>query len=186
MKGGGKSRWEETMSESYPELERRVLMLASIHGWAENRTNANQNLKYDEIIGMDQEGGSVLGADPSEYGSREEFDRATASSINLFRTLLAEGYINGRLIGEGSKTGPPFIEASITGLTDKGLKEIGALPDPNQRLINGFQEAIREIQQDPNLSEEEKERQINWAKQAINFVSAVGADMAVRILAGGL
>ncbi len=75
-------------------------------------------------------------AAPEEFWGtdREEIERSSAQTLNLFQRMVGEGYIDANLKG-GSKMGPPFDFAIIRGLTTKGLRTIQQSHDPQQELL---------------------------------------------------
>lgn len=103
------------------------------------------------------------------------------------KELADEGYlrINVSLL-------PPayaaFMQTAITilSLTDRGLLEIGAIPDPRQRLIQGFEGTIREIEADTQLDDQERSKRIDLAREAVAFVRGLSVELAARIITGEL
>ena len=64
--------------------------------------------------------------------------------------------------------------------------EIGDLPDPQEKLISGFEKAIENIREDPTIPEETKEQRIGLARQAIAFVRETGSQVAAHIIMGSI
>jgi hypothetical protein len=117
--------------DRYPELERRRNMLRIIHEWHGAQMEAEPTLQYDQLIEI--MGASASPTPTGEYVV-EEVERSNAQILNLFLQLVDEGYINARL-GKGYKGGPPFIRAWVRGLTEKGHRLVGGMPDPYAQLI---------------------------------------------------
>jgi hypothetical protein len=117
--------------DHYPELERRREMLRVIHEWHEAQTEAEPALQFDQLI-------EIMEAMPPPTSTGEyvveEVHRSNAQTLNLFLQLVDEGYINARL-GKGYKGGPPFIRAWVRGLTERGHRLVGGMPDPYAQLI---------------------------------------------------
>ncbi len=150
--------------KDYPEIVRWQNMLRAIHEWGQDQYN--ERLDYQSVVHMGQ-----------------QFGLTEAQSLNIFEMLVDEGYINARLI-EGYLGGPRFRFAFLKGLTKKGLIAIGEAPDPTESLIRGFRAAIKSIEQDPTMPEDEKRRKIDWLNQSVNFVGNLGAAYAKQILDG--
>ena len=77
------------------------------------------------------------------------------------------------------------MSAQVRGLTDKGLIEIGKLPDPQGHLLAGLEAALREVQQDPTLGPKEKEEKLNAGREAIAFIRGLAVEVSARVLMGG-
>ncbi len=150
---------------AYPQGARREKMLWAVHEWCEDRTDARTTLGYDELVSMvgDEAYTGTLTATGVEF-NRQAIHRAQAQVLNLFTTLVDEGYIDGEVKGR-SKTGPPWTFASVRGLTEKGLRAIQELPDPNDALmqrLDTIAEAIREL---PNVPAKEKRPAIDAVEE---------------------
>jgi hypothetical protein len=140
-------------------------MLRAIHEWVQSN-DYNERLEYTEVISM----GRTFGMNDIQ-------------SLNVFETLVDEGYINARLT-KGHYGGPRFMSAFPKSLTEKGLIAIGEVPDPTERLIRGFRAAIQSIEQDPTIPEDEKRRKIDGLNQSIGFLVSLGAAYTKQILDG--
>jgi hypothetical protein len=101
-----------------------------------------------------------------------------------FQQLHAEGYFAGRIgkpvysveIRGEFVHSVPFLNARVEYLTEKGLREIGELPDPREELLLGLEAAIASLGEDPRLSEEEKRQKIDWLQQIVD----AGRDLTVE------
>ncbi len=151
----------------YPEAARRQDMLRSVHDWYQSQTDYNPMLKPQEI----EQIGDGLGLN----GPR---------SINLFKRLVAEGFIHARLAGRVKSHGPGFMFAPIEGLTGRGLVAIGEAPDLTERLVRGLRAAIERIEQDPTIPDDEKRRNIDWLNHGISVLGSLEASDAKQILDG--
>jgi hypothetical protein len=69
-------------------------------------------------------------------------------------------------------------------LTDKGLREIGELPDPQAQLIQGFEAAIEAIKYDRSLTDREKRQKINWLQEGTVIARTLSMEAIKAILAG--
>ena len=75
---------------------------------------------------------------------------------------------------------------TIRHLTDKGLREIGELPDPPLELMQRLDLAIQQIQQDPRLGEPQKRRAINWLREGTTIAGTLPVDAIKAILVGAV
>ena len=97
--------------------------------------------------------------------------------------LVTEGYLAAEVIL--LEDDPLPIHVFINDLTDKGLVEIGELPDAEEKLIEGLRAAIRTIEADDTLTEEEKRPKIDWLKEGIALARSLGTAAMIQILVGG-
>ena len=104
---------------------------------------------------------------------------------NFLRELRDEGYIAAELKEPGLFFGSYNIW-TIRHLTDKGLREIGELPDPHFELMQRLDLAIQQIQQDPRLSETQKQQTINWLEEGKIVARTLTLDAIKAILAGAI
>jgi hypothetical protein len=175
------------MSEQprYPEKAHRESMLWDVYEWFQEQTDPQPRLWYHEVASM----GIPLATDrETETGTEVDVvavERQSSQAINRFVRLVDEGYINAQL-QKGVLGGPAFSSALVRGLTEKGLIEIGELPDPTERLVLGLDAAIRVIQRDPTLDEEERRRRIDWFEEAKFVVRTLGVETVKAIWRGDL
>jgi hypothetical protein len=164
---------DERMDERYPELASRRRILREVYQRLEQAYEAGETVLVLEA------------PDIEAVGSELGFNRA--KTFGKLNDLIQEGYLRATFspvsFGEW-RTVHSFI--TVQALTDRGLLEIGAIPDPRQRLILGFEGTIREIEADPRLDEEEKEKRINWAHEAVALVRGLSVELAARIITGEL
>jgi hypothetical protein len=159
------------MDERYPELASRRHILRAIYQQLEHA--------YDR-------GESVLILQPQEVPDLgKELGFNPAKTYAKVKELVDKGYLRARL-APGHLGRLRYSLLTVESLTDPGLLEIGAIPDPRQRLIQGFEGTIREIEADPRLDEEEKEKRINWAHEAVALVRGLSVELAARIITGEL
>ncbi len=167
-----------------PEKAQRESMLWDVYEWFQEQADYNPRLRYDQVVSM----GIPLNTDTTtETGVEVDvaaIERQNAQQLNRFVRLVHEGYIDAELKRE-FVGGPPFTSAVVRGLTEKGLVEIGELPDPQQKLVQGFENYIRRIEQDSSISPERKKYLMAAGRQAVEFVREVGSQGAANILFGG-
>jgi hypothetical protein len=103
---------------------------------------------------------------------------------DAIRELRDEGYIAAVLVETGLITS--YDVWTIRHLTDKGLREIGELPDPPLELMQRLDLAIQQIQQDPRLSEPQKRQAINWLQEGTTIAETLPIDAIKTILVGAI
>jgi hypothetical protein len=155
------------MDNRYPELEHRRHILRAIYQRLEQAYNRGE---------------SVLILQPDEVPELgEELGFVPAKTYAKVKELIDEGYLRARL-APGAFGQLRYSLLTVESLTDRGLFEIGAIPDPRQRLIQGFEGTISEIEADPQLDEQEKRKRIDLAREAIAFVRGLSVEIAARII----
>jgi len=112
-------------------------MLWSVYDWFQQRSDYTPILRYyeAEAMGIPVEANATIDVE-SGIGV-DILDKQKAHRLHLFIRLVSEGYIDADLRTE-IVGGPPFTSAAIRGLSEKGLVEIGELPDPQQKIIQGL------------------------------------------------
>jgi hypothetical protein len=149
------SGWEKETLE-YPERTKRIKMLRFLldelrkaYSRREDelkliyRWNKWSN-RWDEVT-IRATGVSI----PSQLGLN------APECKNLLSQLSSEGYI--RLYRQNIERSRQEKERyAMPYLTDKGLRELGELPDPQAQLIQGFDAAIEAIKRDRSLPDAEK------------------------------
>jgi hypothetical protein len=107
--------------------------------------------------------------------------------VNLLETLESAGYIEMITFPIRNWKRVPRLEPHrISHLTDKGLREIGELPDPHYELMQRLDLAIQQIQQDPRLSEPQKRQAINWLQEGTTIARTLTIDAIKAILVGAI
>jgi hypothetical protein len=157
------------MEDKYPELSSRRHFLHAVYGQLHQAHEAGE---WELLLQL---------PDIARIGEEIGFNQPR--TFAKFKELVDLGYLRARL-GRGMHGGPTFSLAIVEGLTNLGLLEIGEIPDPRQRLIDGFEGAIREIEADPGMNDQEKKRRVDWGHQAIEFVRGLGVAGAARIFFG--
>ncbi|MEJ7816992.1 MAG: hypothetical protein WKF53_17615 [Rubrobacter sp.] len=165
---------------AYPQWARREKVLWAVHEWCEERTDARTMLNYDELVL--RVGDEAYEGTPTDTGiefDRQAIDRTQAQVLSLFTTLVNEGYIDAEVKGS-SKSGPPWVFASVRGLTGKGLRAIQELPDPNDALmqrLDALAEAVRELR---NVPDEEKKPAIDAVEELKTFARGLPPGLAIE------
>jgi hypothetical protein len=156
---------------SYPELDNRRHIIRAI---------------YERLDQAYDRGESVLILQPEEVPELgAELGFVPAKTYAKVKELIDEGYLRARL-APGHIGGLRYSLLTVESLTDRGKLEIGAIPDPRQRLIQGFEGAIREIEADPTFDEQEKRKLMDWGRETIAFVRGLSVELAARIITGEL
>lgn len=174
------------MSEqtNYPEKAQQARMLRGVYEWFQEQTDYKPRLYYTDVERMSLLRDASREAETGGEGDVDAAKRQTVQALHRFVRLVREGYIDAKL-DTSFKGGPPFTSAQVNGLTTEGLIEIGALPDPKERLISGLEAALWEVQQDPTLRPEEKEEKLNAGREALAFIRGLAVEVSARVLMGG-
>ena len=166
---------------AYPQWARREKVLWAVHEWSEDRTDARTPLYYHELVEL--VGDEAYTGTPTDTGievDRQGIDRAQAQVLNLFMTLISEGYIDAEVKGS-SKTGPPWSFAIVRGLTREGLRAIQELSDPNDQItqrLDAIAEAIRCLQSVPD---EEKRPAISAVEELKHFFRGLPPGLTIEL-----
>lgn len=164
-------------SEKYPLQAAQRRMLEALQGKIEE-ARSDDPWRYKALISVDQVGGLV------EDTELDELD-----AVEMFRRLWRESYFEATGVDKGVTVGLgqhlPFAHANVEGLTTKGLREIGKLPDPGEKLINAFEAAVESIERS-DMPEPKKGELLERARLVIDALrTAEGlADLAGRMFGG--
>jgi len=162
-------------------------MLRVINGWHEAQTEAEPTLAYYQLI-------EIMGTTPPPTSTGEHeveaVERSNAQTLNLFLQLVDEGYINARL-GQAFKGGPPFTQAWVRGLTEKGHQLVGGMPDPYAQLIQMLDDIADATWtlSDKKMPPEKKRRARAAAKELQEILKSLPPSVAGAIagqITGGL
>jgi len=171
--GGVGSSGKKGEAMSYPAFDNQRAMLDAI----------NRRLK-------ESQGRGELALDlwfHDVLNTADELSIPQAEGAAIVQRLYREEFLEGKL-GQGYKQGSgasvPFSRLKVEYLTSKGMQEIGEFPDPQQRLILGFDAALRTIRQDNSISEEEKKRKIDWFEEAKFVARTLTIDAAKAVFRG--
>lgn len=168
----------------YPEKEQRDSMLRLVHDWFQEQIDYTPRLyAYQMLERMGIPPDAQEAAETGVGADAVAVQQQSVQALYRFVRLVDEGFINAKL-DTTIKGGPPFSSAQVRGLTNKGLIEIGEVPDPQERLILGLDAAMRSIQRDPTLTDEEKKRRIDWFEEAKFMVRTLGVETVKAIWRG--
>ncbi len=158
----------------YPELDKQRRMLEILHRLlSEERERGNISLR----LVLNPWGGlSVWGSDDGTNVA-EDLGISGAEAVGLFRRLDADGFIHANYGGKGYSR-EMLTLVFVDSLTEKGLREIEELPDPEERLVLGLEAAIRAIREDESLPGPERSRRIDVLEEA----KQIGRPLAVNII----
>jgi heme oxygenase len=160
------------------EIELRRLMLRGLH----QRVRAAEN--EDDLLVAGRTGSSVELRSPDFVDLVSEANQNRVQAAKLFARLVREKFVV--LEGTPVETGGLVEIAWVSDLTDKGLAAIGELPDVQERFIAGLQAAMRQVEADDSLPEDEKQRRINWLEKGVDLAGNVGSGVLSNILSGGI
>jgi hypothetical protein len=130
----------------YPQWERRKRLIRAVHDWYEAQTDTWAQLWYNDLVPLvaDPSYEDVYTPTSAEY-DRTGIDSAQARVMNLFVVLVKDGYIDADI--STAMVGLPFTSARVRGLTNKGLRAIGEMPDPNEGIQETELEKQRQVQE---------------------------------------
>jgi len=103
-------------------------------------------------------------------------------ALSLFRYVCNEELVH---VSPQSDLSSSIGIVIVEDISNRGLLEIGELPDPKERLLSGLETALRDIQLDPMLKPEEKEEKLNAGREAIEFIRGLAVEVSARVLMGG-
>lgn len=105
-----------------------------------------------------------------------------AQAVKLLRYVCSEGFVRVRSDSELDRSHGLVLVQSIS---RAGLLEIGQVPDPKALLLSGLEAALRDVQQDPTLNPEEKEKKLDAGREAIAFIRSLAVEVATKVIVGG-
>lgn len=155
----------------YPEKARRESMLWAVHEWFQRQADYTPILRYYEVESM----GIPVGADATTDAERQKAHR-----LNLFIRLVHEGYIDAELRRE-FVGGPPITSAVVRGLTERGLLEIGELPDADRRLEQSLDALKSQIEALTDVPEDRKETAANAVEELKRFARGLAPGVALEL-----
>jgi hypothetical protein len=168
---------------SYPQQDKIRGMSALLHRELQkayeqgNSTLAVHYVAEGENVGVD-----VQAYSGHQANAADTLGVRGGEALNLFRYVCREGLVYLSTQSALSRTrGTVYVET----LSNRGLLEIGKLPDPKERLLSGLEAALRDIQQNPSLGPEEKEEKLNAGREAIEFIRGLAVAVSARVLMGG-
>jgi hypothetical protein len=176
--GGGGCSVAEGLRE-YPELTNRRRFLKALYQKIQEGYDIGSDLVLVTVSAPPLP--RVVTSFPRTRTSQQESDRSDigeelglrgAEAVALWRRLEQGGYIS-TTGGKSQGTGI-FKLFFLEHLTDKGLREIGELPHPDQRFIEVIEEVLRRIEENPDVPEAEKARLRKLAEAAISFAKDTG------------
>ena len=173
-----------TEQKQYSEKAQRESMLRGVYEWFQAQRAYKPRLYAEQVVSMSTPLDTDRGTEPGAEAEVAATEQQKVQALYRFLSLVDEGYISAKL-DTSVKGGPPFMSAQVRGLTDKGLIEIGKLPDPQGHLLAGLEAALREVQQDPTLGPKEKEEKLNAGREAIAFIRGLAVEVSARVLMGG-
>jgi hypothetical protein len=155
------------LDERYPQLLEDHKMLSYLHKQMEaawERGEAQIQMTFSEaeyfapVVGL-----FVLDEEQTDIG--KAIGVRGAKAISMLKRLDGAGYVISDI--EHHEVGGTF---SFRGLNNPGLAAIGELPDGRERLIMSLEAALQSVQNDPTLTEAEKNaRWIGWRRGSLSY-----------------
>lgn len=149
---------------NYPELENQRNILRSVH----RRLEQGHDVGEYELFLRPRDLATIA----------EEIGLSEQKATMLFISLTKQGLIEANLGGETGMR--PLTSARVFSLSERGLREIGELPDPAAELVNRLMEMAQAIEE-----QDLPPRQKTVAKQAldelIHFLRGLPPGVAVEI-----
>ena len=146
------------MDDKYPELSSRRHILHGINDQLEQAYEAGESiltLRLDEV---------------PKLGEGIQLNQAKTNA--MVKQLIDEGNLRARVnVAPAWMAMPSTI--TFLSITDRGLSEIGVMPNPDQRLISAFQTLVDRVEEDPSIPEPQKRSVVEWLNQGISLVRAV-------------
>lgn len=133
-------------------------------------------------------GGSNVGVEVVHGTQRinlaEELGLSGGETVGLFRWAESAGYLRPNYGRGGRDSEAPL--GVLEHLETEGYELIGELPDPQERLALILDAAIEAVQRDQSLKPEERQRRIDWFKEAKFVVRTFGVEVAKAVWRGDL
>jgi hypothetical protein len=181
---GSKEELAETMD--YPEQEKMHRVLKYLYDELKERGSLplryrfrakkrliTRSVKEEQGIYDRRTGENIL----------EKLGLPLSEFLNTVKRLREAGYISANW-GDAQVYGFYFLD--ITLVTEKGLRLIGELPNPQDQLIQRFETAIYVIENDDRLTETEKKREIDWLEEGKLLARSLTTDAVKALLRGDL
>ena len=163
----------------YPEWGRREAMLWAIHEWVQDRPAGEDMIWVDRLATLVGGGEYVdpFDNDPDKQAAK----KFQTEQINLFLTLVREGLIDADI--HKSVEHLPFLNATVRGLSGRGLQMIQELPDPDRSLLDRLDDMTVVIKGLQDVPEEDKDAAEKALEELKEFARKFGPAAAVQILA---
>ena len=152
---------------------------AKIHGMIEllhrELQKANEQGR-PRCVSTTGQGGSDVGVNVgSGPTAAQALGVSGGESVSLFRYVCSQGCV---LTSPQSDLSRSFSMVTVESISNRGLLEIGELPDPQQRFLMGLQAAIQAIREDDRINPEDKEKGIDWLEEG----KQLGRPLTVEII----
>lgn len=155
----------------YPELAKTHRLLEFLNRELGEAQKQGESVLMVEFIDSGPAVGLYVGL--ANDNVAELLGMSGGEAVGLLRRLSADGYVR---VDFGRHSS--FGRARVESLTDKGLREIGELPDPQERFLLGLEAAIRAIREDESIPGPERSRRIDVLEEA----KQIGRPLAVDII----
>lgn len=160
----------------YPQQTKIHGMIELIHRQLKKAYEQGESqLRVDYYAGGESVGvymGSV--SDPERAAART-LGVSGGEAVSLFRYVCRQGYVS---LNPRSDISSSFGLVIVESISNRGLLEIGELPDPQQRFLMGLEAAIQAIREDDRIDQETKEKGIDWLEEG----KQLGRPLTVEVI----
>lgn len=160
----------DKVNKQYPHAEKARRMIAFFD---EQIEEAHRREQADVVLMMFR-GESPVGVivqDPEQLDVAEELGLSGGETVSLLRRLDAEGYLHLSYGRDGPESNVPV--ATVEYIPDKGLLEIGKLPQPDERLAAAFEAARDTLAADPGVPEPQKRPMLDTLDKTVTVLRTV-------------
>jgi hypothetical protein len=165
----------------YPEREKMYRVLKFLYG-SEQQGGLRIKSQHKEVKRLiTRRVKAQRGVHDEETGEDilSKLDLSANEFLKTLDRLRNAGYIEAPI-----KKYPSYDIYTFYYVTEVGLRALGMLPDPQAQFIQGLQAAIEAIKQDDRLTEEEKQREINWLQEGTVVARTLTIDAIKAIVSG--
>lgn len=172
----------ENSSGEYPHAEKARRMITLFDAQLEEAHRCGQA----DVVLMMFRGEAPTGVvirEPQEIDVAEELGIPGGEAISLLRRLDSEGYLRLSYGEDGPRSNIPV--AAVEYIPDRGLMEIGKLPQPDERLAAAFEAARDAVAVDPSVPESRKRAALDTLDKTVTLLRTVQGlgDLVQRMLA---
>ena len=126
----------------------------------------------------------MLGDHGAEVNVSDEIPELSrgGEAVAVYDRLRTEGYIHVDYWGVDPTN--EFTQAALSGLSTKGLIDVGKFPDPDERLARAFEQARNIVAQDSSIPPDEKQQMLDTVSKLVGILHS-GAGLG-QIVANNL
>jgi len=161
------------MSVNYPEWTKSQLMLLLF--WNKLQEAFDRGRSELRLLVVRGEGQTriMFGDYTDEVNVSDEIPELSrgGEAVAVYDRLRKEGYIHVDYWGVDPTN--EFTQAALSGLSTKGLIDIGKFPDPDERLARAFEQARNIVAQDSSIPPDEKQQMLDTMSKMIGLFNNV-------------